>query len=160
MGQDIKFSFNNCNFKYRVSGILIENGKVLTVQINNNGFYCLPGGHVEIMESSKDAILREFYEETQIETEIDRLLYVTENFFNGKLGSFHELGFYYLLKPKNRNNIKDYYIIEHDKNGDVKLDFKWIEIDKLNNFKPDFLKEYLKEYKTTNLKHIIIHDKK
>ena len=64
MNQDIKISNNNNKFKFRVSGILIVDNKVLTVKINNNDFYCLPGGHVELMENTKDAIIREFKEET------------------------------------------------------------------------------------------------
>ena len=60
MGKDIKLSVDDVKFKYRVSGILIVDGKVLTVKIANNDFYCLPGGHVELFENTKDAILREF----------------------------------------------------------------------------------------------------
>ena len=160
MKQDIKFSFGDTKFKYRVSGILIVDNKILTVQINNNGFYCLPGGHVEIMENTEEAILREFYEETGIDIVIDKLLYVTENFLDGKLGHFHELGFYYLLKPKTKVIQKDYLVIEDDKYEKVKLEFKWLEINKLDDFKPEFLKLELLKNTKKELKHFIIYDKK
>ncbi len=160
MKEDIKFSFGNSKFKYRVSGILIVDNKILTVQINNNGFYCLPGGHVEIMENTEEAIKREFYEETGIDINVEKLLYVTENFFDGSLGHFHELGFYYLLKTKDRIIPKDYIVIEDDKNEKVKLDFKWFNIDSLDNFKPDFLKKDILKNTKKELKHFIIYDKK
>lgn len=159
MNQDIKISNNNNKFKFRVSGILIVDNKVLIVKINNNDFYCLPGGHVELMENTKDAIIREFKEETNIRVKIDRLLYVTENFFEGNLGKFHELGFYYLLVPQDKVILKDYQVIEKDKDGDMKLDFKWIAIEKLNNFKPEFLKNELR-FLDKECKHIIISNDK
>ena len=114
MGKDIKLSVDDVKFKYRVSGILIVDNKVLTVKIANNDFYCLPGGHVELFENTKDAILREYKEETGIATKIDRLVYICENFFNGNLGKMHELGFYYLLSPNSKVETKDFELIEKD----------------------------------------------
>lgn len=156
MNQDIRIKCNDYNFKYRVSGILIKNHKVLTVQMNDNGFYCLPGGHVELMETSSDAIIREFYEETGIRTNVEKLIYITENFFEGKLGKCHELGMYYLLSC---NDIKqeDYTIIEHDKNGDMKLEFKWLDINHLDKFKPEFIKQEILGIEN-NIKHFIIQN--
>ncbi len=163
MNQDIKIKINGLGFKYRVSGILIKDNKLLTVQIDDNGFYCLPGGHVEIMESSEEAVLREFKEETKIDVSVKKLLYMTENFFEGKLGKYHELGMYYLLSNKENLDIKDYTLVEKDKSGDVKLEFKWMDINNLENFKPDFLKYELKniDFKQinddNNVRHIIIN---
>jgi ADP-ribose pyrophosphatase YjhB (NUDIX family) len=159
MNQDIKISNGDNKFKFRVSGILIVDNKLLTVKIENNDFYCLPGGHVELMENTKDAIIREFYEETRIKVDIDRLVYVTENFFNGNLGNCHEIGFYYLLKPKNKIMTKDFNLIEKDKEGNVRLDFKWISIDNLENFKPEFIKEEIKN-DSKDIKHFIIFNDK
>ncbi len=154
MNKDIRIKCEEGSFKYRVSGILISNNKVLTVQMNDNGFYCLPGGHVELMEKSSDAIIREFYEETGIQAKVEKLLYVTENFFEGNLGKCHELGMYYLLSCKNINT-KDYTTIEHDKNGDMKLEFKWLDINNLNNFKPEFIKSEIANI-NEEIKHFII----
>ena len=159
MGKDIKLSVDDVKFKYRVSGILIVDNKVLTVKIANNDFYCLPGGHVELFENTKDAILREYKEETGIATKIDRLVYICENFFNGNLGKMHELGFYYLLSPNSKVETKDFELIEKDKEGDVSLKFKWMDVDNVENFKPDNLIERIKSL-PKNLEHItILNDK-
>ena len=159
MSQDIKLSINECKFKYRVSGILKINYKVLTVQMNDNGFYCFPGGHVELMENTKKAIIREFKEETEIDVEIEKLLYITENFFDGNLGKFHEVGFYYLLRPKNELDTKDFTKIEEDKNQKMKLEFKWQDINNLQNFKPELVKKEIKNINVECKHFIVLNDK-
>lgn len=155
MREDIKLSIKDYKFKYRVSGILIVDNKVLTVKIANNNFYCLPGGHVEMFENTNHAVLREFEEETGIKTKVDRLTYVCENFFNGNLGKMHELGFYYILKPENNITTENFEIVEKDKEGDVSLKFKWMDVDSVNNFKPEFLKNRIKSL-PQKVEHIII----
>ena len=85
MEQDIEIVSNNIKFKYRVSGILLKNNKILVCKINNNEFYCLPGGHVELLEDSQSAMLREFKEETLIDAKVEKLLFMTENFFKDNL---------------------------------------------------------------------------
>lgn len=146
MSKDVKICSDEINFKLRVNGIIIKDNHILTVQMNNNGFYCLPGGHVELGEDTKTAVVREIKEETNIETKVVKLLSIAENFFKRKNGKeFHELSFYYLLEPIKDFEAKDYSIIEHDKDQDLLLDFKWFNIDNLNQieFKPTFLSSKL-----------------
>ena len=54
---DVKIKCDEGNFKMRVSGLIIKNGKLLTVDICENNFYCLPGGHVHLGEES-DIVFR------------------------------------------------------------------------------------------------------
>lgn len=159
MGEDIKLSIQDYKFKYRVSGILVVNNKVLTVKIANNDFYCLPGGHVEMFEDTKHAAIREFEEETGIKVDIERLTFICENFFNGNLGKMHELGFYYLLKPQENIKTNDFEIIEKDKCGDVSLKFKWMDVDSVENFKPEFLKDRIKSLPQSVEHLVILNDK-
>ena len=49
---DIKIDTLTDRFKFRVCGILKHNNKYLGVKIQNNTFYCLPGGHAEIGEDT------------------------------------------------------------------------------------------------------------
>lgn len=148
MSQDVKIVADKCNFKFRVCGVVCIDDKILTVQMHDNGFYCLPGGHVELGEDTESAILREMGEELGYPVSITKLLAVVENFFNGKNNKeFHELGFYYMVEPLNMNEVRleDYTIIENDKGSNIKLEFKWISCAELKetNFKPAFLKEKL-----------------
>lgn len=70
--EDIEFKTTNKKFKCRVNGLIINDGKILTLRMKNNTSYCLPGGHVELCENSKDAILREMFEETKTNVSIEK----------------------------------------------------------------------------------------
>jgi len=54
------------DFKLRISayGLLIENGQILLHLSSLNKKYSLPGGAIEIGESEREAVKREFLEET------------------------------------------------------------------------------------------------
>lgn len=156
---DIKMNNSNINFKFRVNGILIKDNKILTVKIHKNDFYCLPGGHVKLGEDTQKAIIREFKEETEYEVKIDKLLCIIENFFDRKNGEkVHEIGFYYLLNIKNEQDIKfEEFQTEED---DIKMKFKWISINELENvdFRPQELKNKL-ENKDNSFQHFILNNK-
>ena len=69
--------------EYRVAqGILINDGKVL---LSSNRWFSdrppvwtLPGGRAEAGEGIEEALLREFYEETGLSAQIDKLAFVAE----------------------------------------------------------------------------------
>jgi 8-oxo-dGTP pyrophosphatase MutT (NUDIX family) len=145
---DIEFKTETKKFKYRVNGIVIYNNKLLTIKMKNNISYCLPGGHVELGEDTKTAILREMLEELDTPVSIDKELAFVENFYLDKKGfETHELGFYYIVKPDNFEKIPfhNYSRTENDK-GEIKIhNFEWLEISSLKDFdfKPEFLKNKL-----------------
>lgn len=158
MKKDISIENEEYRFKYRVSGILIKDNKLLVVRINNNKFYCLPGGHVELMENTKDAIIREYKEETGINTFIEQLVFVTENFFSSSK-QCHEVGFYYLLNTNDNIKTENFNLIENDNGINVNLEFKWLDMDNLENVKPEFLKSKLKNNEL-KLEHLTIKNDK
>jgi len=115
-----------------VNAIIIEKGKILTVKRNKEpyrGMYGLPGGHVEVGETKKVALIRELKEETNSEIEIISYL--------GKL----------------RNNGNDVYFYKSNivsskpfkENSEIK-ELKWLKIEK-------FIKN-LRDYKVDNLENI------
>ena len=90
-------------FNFRVGGIITntDGRKVLLHRMDNYDFWLLPGGRVEMLEGTEDAIIREIKEELGTEVKAERLVAITESFFNMKDTTYHELGFNYLLKvPK------------------------------------------------------------
>ena len=158
---DIKLKTTSKKFKYRVNGIIIHNGKILTLKMNNNISNCLPGGHVELGEDSKTAILREMLEEIETKVTIQKEISVAENFYIDRNNlKTHEVSFYYLVEPENFDKIplSDYTTKELDKGKLKTHNFEWIDISNLKNvdFRPKFLKEKLI---TNNLdfEHIIIN---
>ena len=67
-------------FNIRVTGVLIEKGRILLVKqyVDDNRQWSLPGGRVERGESIQEALIREMLEETGLDIECDKLLYVCE----------------------------------------------------------------------------------
>ncbi len=158
--QDVKINSEEGKFKFRVCGILKVKDKYLTVKIQDNEFYCLPGGHVELGEDTDSAVLREMKEELGYEIKIVKLVSIIQNFFKNKEGKlFHELGYYYIVEPKNIKdvNLEDYEVIEHDKGKDIRLEFKWFTLEQLKQerFLPKVLTEHLD---SSNLVNIITRD--
>ncbi|KOV22524.1 DNA mismatch repair protein MutT [Streptomyces sp. XY413] len=64
----------------RVTGIVIEDGQILLLDQDTDGdrSWSLPGGKVEPGETLEEALKREMLEETGVEVEVGRLLYVCD----------------------------------------------------------------------------------
>ena len=125
---------NNRWFRYRAAAIIIEDGCVLFVKNEREPYYYSVGGGVHIGETTEEAVKREVFEETGINYEIDRLVFIHENFFNdiGSLEGFrcHEVAFYYLMKSRgtqelNSNSYNTEGIHEY---------MHWLPIDKLKDY--------------------------
>ena len=68
------------DFNIRVTGILIENNKILLVKqrVSEKRNWSLPGGKLEQGEAIEQGIIREMKEETGLDVEIIRLLYLCD----------------------------------------------------------------------------------
>ena len=152
---DAVFKTDIAIFNYRVAGIWIQDGYVLLHKNVNDEHWALPGGRVKIMEESKKGLQREFQEELELDVEVERLIWTTENFFtyNGK--SFHEIGFYYQVTSENDHKfgLEEFYGIE----GDRLLVYKWIPIVELDEISlhPEFLITGIKDI-PGDTKHIVV----
>lgn len=132
---DIKLISNDLKFKYRVSGIIVNNGRVLVNKYGENKF-CLPGGYVEVGESSLEAIRREILEEVQIHLNDIDYMGIIENFFTNYKGvNTHGLDFYYRANVSDEDIKKiDMNYVENDKDGMVQHHFSWLSIRNLNEY--------------------------
>ncbi|MGC9113051.1 NUDIX hydrolase [Acidilobus sp.] len=52
------------------SGVLVEGGRVLMIWHRKLGVWLYPGGHVEPNETPREAVVREFKEETGLDVEV------------------------------------------------------------------------------------------
>ena len=162
MRESIKMKNNDYNFKFRVSGLIIKNNKLLLVDMDDNGFLCLPGGYVELGETTEEAVRRELKEEIQKDVKIEKYLGVVENYFINKYSKkMHEISFYYLMDfVSNDIDDNDFTLVENDKGRTIKLDFKWIDINDLNDFdvRPALLKNIINNKLEFN--HLIFNELK
>ena len=66
--------------RIRVAGILVENNKILLIQHhkNNKKYWLIPGGGNDWGETTKQALVREYKEETNLDIEVDEFLFFSE----------------------------------------------------------------------------------
>jgi len=145
---DIKIKGNGENFKFRVCGILTHGGKYLLCKMEQNTFYCFPGGHAEIGEDTQTAIKREMAEELGFPVKIKKLTSVAQNLFtNAKGEKMHELSFYYLVEAENESDLitSDYEVEECDKGVMKTLRFRWLTAEEMKEIdcRPNFAKKIL-----------------
>ncbi len=87
-------------FNLRVYGLLIRDGRILVSKENYQGRELIkfPGGGVEYGEGVKEALIREWQEETVCAIEIKSLFYVTEDFIQSAFIEEDQIvSFYYIV---------------------------------------------------------------
>ena len=143
-------------FRYRVGAIIIEDDCVLMAGNETVDYLYSVGGGVHLGETAKEAVVREVFEETGIEYEIDRLAFIHENFFTGSAGvleglACHEISFYFLMKSRGTHELKS-----NSYCPDGKEFMKWIPISDLKKYKayPAFLAEKLTNL-TDKIEHVV-----
>ncbi|MCB9202381.1 MAG: NUDIX domain-containing protein [Flavobacteriales bacterium] len=111
----------------RVYGILVHEGKFLMMREMYVGkkLVKLPGGGMELGESPKETLVREFKEELNLEVEVGEHIYTQDFFLKSKFKSNEQLmTIYYYVSS---NNVKDIKIIEKSIEELI-----WVSIDEMH----------------------------
>lgn len=144
---DIVLKTKNGRFNYRACAVIINDDKILVMTDENAPYYYLIGGKVELHETAENAVLREIKEETGVDAEIVRPLWICQNFFTECVTNdkYHEVCFYFLvdisktdiLNKGNKFTVKE---------GKHTLNFEWLKTDEIDGryIVPEFLKKEIK----------------
>lgn len=127
--------------RVRVCGVLTFEDKILMVNhsgLNSeNIFWNFPGGGVEAGESLKDALKREFKEETDIEITVENMLFLNQIIKK----PLHGIELYFKVKA-------DFFKekLGFDPEINIISDIKWFALNEVenlpNNHKPDFMSNF------------------
>ncbi len=156
----INFPVGTRLFNYRVAAVAIREGHLLTCREDDDDYIMLPGGRVELGESSLVALEREVAEELRTPATIERLLYTAENFFDHDGKQVHELAAYYLIDvpafPFSRGGV----VFEIEEDGHD-LRFEWIDLNGSGLFERRLLPTWLAERLRVlpeSPEHLILHE--
>jgi ADP-ribose pyrophosphatase YjhB (NUDIX family) len=153
------FEKSNARFLLCTRGIVINRERVLLFNVVGWDWWALPGGRVEMLEQSENALKREMREEIATDVTVRRLVWIVENFFKPQDTSYHEIGMYYLMDlPDDAPVFKSAEYICQD--GLVTVRFRWFPLADIEQLeiRPAFLKTGLSNI-PQHTEHVIWNDK-
>jgi ADP-ribose pyrophosphatase YjhB (NUDIX family) len=142
----ISYSEEGQRFNFRVAAIIIVDDSVLLQTAEGEGFWTLPGGRCELMETSQEALIREMKEELDIKVEIGNLVWIVENFFGFDTELWHEIGLYYTVNLPDSTPFLSLKEFSCEDTG-LEILFRWFNLEDIVKIKlyPSFLKDRLKD---------------
>ena len=156
MNNDIKIEKDDIIFNYRVAVVIKKNDKILIQKDKRIKHYTLPGGRCKLGESSIETAIREFKEETSLDTSLVRWVGIIENFFTSSFNSkkYHEILIIIELKLDNENIYKEDIIYNVEDTKKEFLTYHWLSIRELKkaDFRPQIV---LQMIENNNFNHYI-----
>ena len=129
---DIKYNNDKFQFIYRTSAIIYNSDKsrILLFYGDDREYYMLPGGKVQELEQSKNAIKREIKEELGYDNLEYNLIGVSEEILEDKRLNVHQITLIYESLYNGEISDESFKSIETDW-----INFKWIKISELKKYK-------------------------
>jgi ADP-ribose pyrophosphatase YjhB (NUDIX family) len=106
--------------------LIIKENKVLLCRRKGTDYWFLPGGHIDLGENGKDALIRELKEERGSQIKISAFVGVIENFFEQDGEEIYEINLIFQAEELGG--------IDETTSNEDHLEFKFI---KLNEFKKE-----------------------
>ena len=157
--QIVSFGSEGRTFNFRAAAVIVRDGRVLLHRADYEDFWSLPGGRVEMLEESREALRREMLEELGEEVEVGRLIWVGENFFQFQGVDFHEMGMYFEVSLPPGSALVGLTEEWWAEDSGVKICFKWFEVADAPGMPivPGFLREGL-EALPEGTEHAVFRD--
>ena len=144
MNKDMCVACDDGILNIRAGAIIMKDGKLLMVGNNRNYLYSV-GGRLKFGETAEEAAVREVFEETGVQMEIDHLAFVHENYFYGDAPSnlnklVYEISFFFYMKVPDTFAPTSECFTE----GNSKERLVWVSLDEDIQIYPEFFKVELK----------------
>lgn len=158
MNNDITYEQNGMTFNYRIAIVIRNGNKILVQKDDRSEHLTLPGGRCSLGESSVETALREFKEETGIDTKFKNGVGIVENFFTSSFTGkrTHEILIINELEFIDDSCYKKEIInnIEEKKDKFKHLTYIWIDVNELKKveFHPEQVLDMLDK---NEFQHII-----
>ena len=142
----ISYREHGKRFNYRVAAIILVDNHILLQIAEGEGFWTLPGGRCELMETSQEALIREIKEELDTEVVPGDLVWIVENFFDFNTEFWHEIGLYYKVNVLHATPFLSFNNFTCDDTG-LQILFRWFNLNDIDTIElyPSFLKSGLKD---------------
>lgn len=127
--------------RVRSCGVLIEKQSILLLNLHspvtNTAIWTVPGGGVQFKETTREAVEREFKEETGLTVKAKELLHINEL----NESNFHAIEFYYKVEKLSSDIILG-SDPERDEDDQIITDVRYFKLSELGdlNIAPEFLK--------------------
>lgn len=146
---DLRFLVDGMKLNIRTGIMIIKDNKILLHKNDNKDNYCLPGGGVQFLETSEEAIIREIKEETGLDIKVDSFVSTIESIFEKDGIKFHEV--YFIYKGSFIEDIDTSKIINNIEGKPLKYGF--VDLNKIDDYYilPVVIKDIIKNKKN----HII-----
>lgn len=156
--RDIQIKENEYAFNCRIVGACIKDNKILLGRLKSDDYWTYIGGKLAFGESTEEAIVREYREETLANVQADHLVAVIENFFTLYQKKWHQFIYFYQLRDD--NNELELFEGEREMQDNEKGVYKWFDISELDKIvvKPHCSLEALKNLSSPNIMHIVNRD--
>ena len=129
-----------------VLGIAMHNEKILVSKgydkIKGQTFYRCLGGGIEFLETSQEALKREYKEELGIDIIVEDFCGISENIFTYQGKKAHELILFYNIKIQEKDINEKYHIIDEN----CEVDAYWINVNEFKNNKKIIYPEQIYKY--------------
>lgn len=159
MGRDITLKCDDGYINIRVGAIILKDNKFLMTGNKREDYLYSVGGRIKFGETAKEAVIREVFEETGVNMEVDRLGFVHENCFIGDAPSnmgkpIYEISFFFYMKVPD-----DFEPVSKSFTDDGYEEFlKWVSFDEEMTIYPDFFRTELKHPQKT-VKHMVTDER-
>lgn len=129
-----------------VLGIAVYKDKILVSEgydkIKKQTFYRCLGGGIEFLETSQEALKREYKEELDINIIVENFRGISENIFTYQGKKAHELILFYNIKIQEKDIKEKYHIIDDN----CEIDAYWVDVNEFKHNKKIIYPEQIYKY--------------